>query len=200
MWWNKSLMGLLTYNNDCHQAFPWLPVWMHNAWLCDIYALLTEVTVIGWESLKAFNLFCTWNVKDWCNIIVLFHLGASAAAWSPHNDGRKKQLVVPCFFWPVQHDGVHGLDVDRPCHGLDQQWVAGILWSQIVFKRSKWPFLDCQSWYFILGHYPFNVQRIRAPSDNFSFQNNGIKKCTCWKTMCFWEKQWVLGENNVCVF
>jgi len=20
-------------------------------------------------------------------------------------------------------------------------------------------------------------------SDNFSFQNNGIKKCTCWKTM-----------------
>ena len=22
-------------------------------------------------------------------------------------------------------------------------------------------------------------------SDNFSFQNNGIKKCTCWKTMLF---------------
>ena len=24
-------------------------------------------------------------------------------------------------------------------------------------------------------------------SDNFSFQNNGIKKCTCWKTMVFLE-------------
>ena len=34
-------------------------------------------------------------------------------------------------------------------------------------------------------------------SDNFSFQNNGIKKCTCWKTMGFWGKQWVFGENNV---
>jgi len=28
-------------------------------------------------------------------------------------------------------------------------------------------------------------------SDNFSFQNNGIKKCTCWKTMGFFGKQWV---------
>ena len=24
-------------------------------------------------------------------------------------------------------------------------------------------------------------------SDNFSFQNNWIKKCTCWKTKVFWE-------------
>jgi len=27
-----------------------------------------------------------------------------------------------------------------------------------------------------------------TPSDNFSFQNNGIKKCTCWKTMRFFFK------------
>jgi len=33
-------------------------------------------------------------------------------------------------------------------------------------------------------------------SDNFSFQNNGIKKCTCWKTMGFMGKQWGFGENN----
>jgi len=26
-------------------------------------------------------------------------------------------------------------------------------------------------------------------SDNFSFQNNGIKECTCRKTMGFWGKQ-----------
>jgi len=32
-------------------------------------------------------------------------------------------------------------------------------------------------------------------SDNFSFQNNGIKKCTCWKTMGFLGTQWVLGNN-----
>ena len=25
-------------------------------------------------------------------------------------------------------------------------------------------------------------------SDNFSFQNNGIKKCTCWKTFGFYGK------------
>ena len=37
-------------------------------------------------------------------------------------------------------------------------------------------------------------------SDNFSFQTNGIKKCTCWKTMGFLGKQWVFGENNVVVF
>jgi len=36
-------------------------------------------------------------------------------------------------------------------------------------------------------------------SDNFSFQNNGIKKCTCWKTMGFMGKQWVFWENNVFV-
>ena len=35
-------------------------------------------------------------------------------------------------------------------------------------------------------------------SDNFSFQNNGIKKCTCWKTMVFFGKQWVFEVNNVC--
>ena len=34
-------------------------------------------------------------------------------------------------------------------------------------------------------------------SDNFSFQNYGIKKCTCWKTMGFSGKQWVFWENNV---
>jgi len=37
-------------------------------------------------------------------------------------------------------------------------------------------------------------------SDNFSFQNNGIKKYTCWKTMGFLGKTMVLGENNVVVF
>jgi len=41
---------------------------------------------------------------------------------------------------------------------------------------------------------------IPEDSDNFSFQNNGIKKCTCWKKMGFMGKQWVLGENNVVVF
>jgi len=34
-------------------------------------------------------------------------------------------------------------------------------------------------------------------SDNFSFQNNGIKKCTCWKTMGFFGKQWVFLKSNV---
>jgi len=34
-------------------------------------------------------------------------------------------------------------------------------------------------------------------SDNFSCQNNGIKKCTCWKTMGFWGKQWVFMGRNV---
>ena len=37
-------------------------------------------------------------------------------------------------------------------------------------------------------------------SDNFSFQNNGIKKCTCWKTMGFSGKQWFFWENNVLFF
>jgi len=32
-------------------------------------------------------------------------------------------------------------------------------------------------------------------SDNFSFQNNGIKKCTCWKTMGFYGNQWVFKSN-----
>ena len=33
----------------------------------------------------------------------------------------------------------------------------------------------------------FDLFAITVGSDNFSFQNNGIKKCTCWKTMGFWE-------------
>ena len=32
-------------------------------------------------------------------------------------------------------------------------------------------------------------------SDNFSFQNNGIKKCTCWKTMGFWENNGVFWKT-----
>jgi len=32
-------------------------------------------------------------------------------------------------------------------------------------------------------------------SDNFSSQNNGIKKCTCWKTMGFLGKQCFFLEN-----
>jgi len=39
-----------------------------------------------------------------------------------------------------------------------------------------------------------------AVSDNFSFQNNGIKKCTCWKTMGFWGKQWVFLGKQCCCF
>jgi len=35
-----------------------------------------------------------------------------------------------------------------------------------------------------------DADMIAATSDNFSFQNNGIKKCTCWKTMGFLRKQW----------
>ena len=31
-------------------------------------------------------------------------------------------------------------------------------------------------------------------SDNFSFQNNGIKKCTCWKTMRFLENNGFLKQ------
>ena len=34
-------------------------------------------------------------------------------------------------------------------------------------------------------------------SDNFSFQNNGIKTCTCWKTMVFLGKQWVFWKTMV---
>jgi len=34
-----------------------------------------------------------------------------------------------------------------------------------------------------------------AISDIFSFQNNGIKKCTYWKTMGFLGKQWVFGKT-----
>ena len=34
-------------------------------------------------------------------------------------------------------------------------------------------------------------------SDNFSFQNNGIKKFTCWKTMGYFGKQWVFKKSNV---
>ena len=41
---------------------------------------------------------------------------------------------------------------------------------------------------------------IHVPSDNFSFQNNGVKKCTCWKTMGYFGKQWFFSENNVVVF
>jgi len=42
--------------------------------------------------------------------------------------------------------------------------------------------------YFVLGAL---FSGYVTTSDNFSFQNNGIKKCTCWKTMgffkqCFW--------------
>ena len=37
--------------------------------------------------------------------------------------------------------------------------------------------------------------RYNIVNDNFSFQNNGIKKCTCWKTMGFMGKQWVLGKQ-----
>jgi len=33
-------------------------------------------------------------------------------------------------------------------------------------------------------------------SDNFLFQNNGIKKCTSWKTMGFMGKQCFFLENN----
>ena len=40
------------------------------------------------------------------------------------------------------------------------------------------------------------ARSIIMTSDNFSFQNNGIKKCTCWKTMGFLRKQWVFWENN----
>jgi len=36
--------------------------------------------------------------------------------------------------------------------------------------------------------YTFRVNTYKS-SDNFSFQKNGIKKCTCWKTMGFLEKQ-----------
>jgi len=38
------------------------------------------------------------------------------------------------------------------------------------------------------------VQLSLETSDNFSFQNNGIKKCTCLKTMRFFEKQWVFQQ------
>ena len=31
---------------------------------------------------------------------------------------------------------------------------------------------------------------IPSITDNFSFHNNGIKKCTCWKTVGFFGKQW----------
>jgi len=43
------------------------------------------------------------------------------------------------------------------------------LWSIVYYSGQA---------IFINGH----KDRI---SDNFSFQNNGIKKCTCWKTMFF---------------
>ena len=33
-------------------------------------------------------------------------------------------------------------------------------------------------------------------SDNFLFQNNGIKKCTCWKTMSFLGKQCFFFEKQ----
>ena len=52
--------------------------------------------------------------------------------------------------------------------------------------------------------YMYYNQSLKKPktylptSDNFSFQNNGIKKCTCWKTMGFLGKKWVFGVNNVC--
>jgi len=38
---------------------------------------------------------------------------------------------------------------------------------------------------------------IHVASDNFSFQNNGIKECTCWKTMGFWGKQCFSFKSNV---
>ena len=34
-------------------------------------------------------------------------------------------------------------------------------------------------------------------SDNFLFQNNGIRKCTCWKTMGFLENDGVFLKSNV---
>jgi len=45
--------------------------------------------------------------------------------------------------------------------------------------------------------FRYGVFKLFMCSDNFSFQNNGIKKCTCWKTMGFLGKQWVFLENNV---
>jgi len=36
-----------------------------------------------------------------------------------------------------------------------------------------------------------SITGIVISSDNFSFQNNGIKKCTYWKTMRCFGKQWV---------
>jgi len=38
----------------------------------------------------------------------------------------------------------------------------------------------------VFTHYfHYNVVYLFTGSDNFSFQNYGIKKCTCWKTMGF---------------
>ena len=44
----------------------------------------------------------------------------------------------------------------------------------------------------INGDMPLQIhfEKKAHTSDNFSFQNNGIKKCTCWKTMGFFM------ENN----
>ena len=44
-------------------------------------------------------------------------------------------------------------------------------------------------------HWPDRLPGYDLHSDNFSFQNNGIKKCTCWKTMGFRENNGFFGKT-----
>jgi len=58
-----------------------------------------------------------------------------------------------------------------------------------MFQQNAWNDIWCSD---KCGKACLFIYSLRyTNSDNFSFQNNGIKKCTYWKTMRFFGKQWV---------